>query len=181
MDKIIAGRLANKKWRDKNIEAERIRCAKWHRDNKDKRKQYKLKHRDKILRRRKELYILNRDKILAVQAEWRVNNKDKCYARSSKYAKNNPGKRAAWQRLRNALELKAAPPWLTKEQLKRIEALYVEAARLTKETKIKYSVDHIYPLQGKGFVGLHVPWNLRVMVISKNIRKKNHFPAEELI
>ena len=176
MTTINARRLAQKKWRDKNIGAERARCAKWCRDNKEKRRQYKLNHRAKILKRRRELYLLNHNKELVRHTLWRTNNREKCCAKSSKYAKNNYAKRAAWQSFRRALQLQATPLWLTEEHLKRIEEVYIEAARLTKETGVKYSVDHIYPLQGIGSIGLHVPWNLRVITFSSNSSKKNRLP-----
>jgi hypothetical protein len=67
----------------------------------------------------------------------------------------------------------ATPKWLTQNQLSEIECFYSEAKRLTIETGIKYSVDHIWPLRGEGFVGLHVPWNLRVIPLIDNISKGN--------
>jgi len=53
---------------------------------------------------------------------------------------------------------------------KKILKFYEEAERLTKETGIKYSVDHIIPIS-KG--GLHHQDNLQVITLSENSRKGN--------
>jgi len=60
---------------------------------------------------------------------------------------------------------------------KEIEKFYIESERLTQETGIRYSVDHIIPIKGKTVWGLHVPWNLRVMPLADNVRKWNKFEA----
>lgn len=53
---------------------------------------------------------------------------------------------------------------------KLILKFYEEAERLSKETGIKYSVDHIIPIS-KG--GLHHQDNLQVITLSENCRKGN--------
>jgi hypothetical protein len=71
---------------------------------------------------------------------------------------------------RRALRIKATPLWV---DLSEIEAFYKNAAMLTAETGIRYSVDHIMPLKGKSSCGLHVPWNLQVITLESNIIKGN--------
>ena len=122
----------------------------------------------------------NIEKIKATKAEWYRKNKKIVYAKKRKWRLNNPGKHRALQAKRRAMKLKATPPWLSKEHLQKIEAFYIESARLTKETGIWYSVDHIWPIQGNGFTGLHVPWNLRVVTFSENSRKHNTPPNKGL-
>jgi 5-methylcytosine-specific restriction endonuclease McrA len=51
-----------------------------------------------------------------------------------------------------------------------IKALYEEASRLTKETGIVWSIDHIIPLS-KG--GEHKLYNLQLLPLSENIKKSD--------
>ena len=84
----------------------------------------------------------------------------------STYAKNHPGVMAAKASLRRARLLKATPKWLTKEQLNEMKQFYINCPT-------GYEVDHIHPLKGDGFSGLHVPWNLQYLPASENSRKGN--------
>jgi hypothetical protein len=56
---------------------------------------------------------------------------------------------------------------------KAIEVFYAEAERITQETGIRYSVDHIIPLAGEFVKGLHVPWNLQIIPLIDNVKKGN--------
>ena len=88
-----------------------------------------------------------------------------------RWAKENPAKVIANANKRRADFRHRIPPWLTDEHWAQINAFYLEAARLTKETGIPHCVDHIHALRGKTFSGLHVPWNLQVLTVSANLRK----------
>lgn len=87
---------------------------------------------------------------------------------NKEYQKNNKGKTVAKTKRRELSKINRTPPWLNKDQLIQIE-------ELTKQTNIKYHVDHIIPLQGKNVSGLHVPWNLQVIPASENLSKSNKF------
>lgn len=115
----------------------------------------------------------NREKKRAASVNWNHRNQEKHAENSRMWKHNNPGKANAATMRRIAAKKQATPPWLTKEQYKEIQNLYVEAARLKKETGIPYEVDHIEPLQGNDIRGLHVPWNLRIVHRSVNRRKNN--------
>ena len=81
-------------------------------------------------------------------------------------------KKSALQRKRFASKLHRTPSWA---DLKKIVLVYIEAAYLTKETGVKYVVDHIIPLQGKLVSGLHVDNNLQVITQKENNIKKNKY------
>ena len=62
---------------------------------------------------------------------------------------------------------------LTDEHREQMAALYAKARALTVATGVPHEVDHIHPLVGANFSGLHVPWNLQILTSSENKRKGN--------
>jgi hypothetical protein len=94
-------------------------------------------------------------------------------ARVSEYKNKNPAIIAAQNASRRALEFMAQPRWVNRNE---IVAIYAQAQRKSLLTGIPYHVDHIWPLHGDGFIGLHVPWNLQVITQTENIRKHNKRP-----
>ena len=88
----------------------------------------------------------------------------------------------AWQKAcasrrasdRRCLELMATPRWVNRLDLFKI---YQECGRMTLITGIPHHVDHVWPLRGKGFNGLHVPWNLQILTAKANRSKQNKRPA----
>ena len=90
-----------------------------------------------------------------------------------KYRSENMDKVNAYNTKQNIVRRKlSVPPWA---DLKAIRAFYTEAKRLTKETGTKHQVDHMVPLKHKLVCGLHVPWNLQVLLASENSKKSNKF------
>ena len=73
----------------------------------------------------------------------------------------------------NSLYRQRTPKNLSSSHRKAIKQIYNKARQKTKETGIKYSVDHIHPLYGKTSWGLHVPWNLQIILLKDNQRKNN--------
>ncbi len=131
-----------------------------------------------------ELYSICSDcKKLSIKSEKRklyskiYNEKNKLKKREyqKKYLKENKGKRNFWSSKRRALKHQATPKWLSKEQLKEMEDMYILAKDLQwlSDPTDPLHVDHIIPLQGKNFCGLHVPWNLQILPRSLNSKKSN--------
>lgn len=94
------------------------------------------------------------------------------YRHQRKWEKLNPGKKRAIDSKRRAMKLQATPPWFIDER-HQINQLYILSHRLTKETGILYTVDHIIPLQHPLVCGLHCLSNLRVITGAENFSKGN--------
>ena len=142
------------------------RVAKWHAAHPARRKQ----HKDKWIASNPtyfhDYYLLNATKKRKQVAE---------------YKRSNAGKINAACMRRYAIKLQATPPWLTRQHWEAIEAVYVEASHRQDQDGIKRHVDHIYPLQGKMCCGLHVPWNLQILIAVDNCRKNNRMPNKEKV
>lgn len=118
----------------------------------------------------------NRKTVNAYQKVYYYKHIDKMREASRIYQSNNKDKTNANSAKKRAVKLRASPPWLTDEQLEDIKHFYAFAKQLEVETGLKYHVDHIIPLQGINVCGLHVPWNLQVLLAVDNIKKSNkHF------
>lgn len=118
-------------------------------------------------------YLANREKCNQIKKKWVNNNPQKHAFACSKWAKNNRPKLNKNDSARKALELKAMPSWLTAIQKAQIQEMYDVALAISVQTGIPHEVDHIHPLQGNGFNGLHVPWNLQVISRFENRSKGN--------
>jgi len=115
-------------------------------------------------------------KVVRTEAE-----KKEAAARSlKKYRSSVKGKakNAAREAARRAAILQATPSWLTEQQKAHIAAYYELAALLTQAFGFQFDVDHIHPLKGKNFRGLHVPWNLQIMEHTANVAKNNKIQDE---
>ena len=89
------------------------------------------------------------------------------------YFETHPGYNNYKASVYRAAKLQATPKWLTAEHKQQIQEMYIESVRLTKETGIRYAVDHIVPLVHPLVCGLHVPWNLQILTRSENSKKTN--------
>jgi len=125
-------------------------------------------------------YFLKRNipNTLKANREWYARNVDEQRIRASKWYKNNTARSLALSARRRAAEINATPSWLNQIQLNQIEEMYDVAAACDTQIGVKHHVDHIFPLQGKNFCGLHVPWNLQVIPATENIAKHNKPPQE---
>lgn len=145
-----------------NHEESLVSRRKYHHENyqnfKEKKKEYALENYEYFQKYYKNYYLEHRDERLeSVRL----------------YVSLNRGKVTALSALYRAMKLQATPKWLTKEHKQQIQEIYIESARLTKETGIRHAVDHLVPLQGRTVCGLHVPWNLQILTFSENSKKSN--------
>ena len=115
----------------------------------------------------------NKDKVAEYDKVWQQANKDKKSKNYKNWQVNNRAKVNSYNSYRRALELQATPKWLTASHKLHMECKYSLAAMLSKHTAEQHHVDHIVPLNGKTVCGLHVPWNLRVIPATENLRKSN--------
>lgn len=179
----------SKKYREENPEKELERHRVYLENNKAKRAEWekgyreknreklnengrksRLRHLEKNLERCRKHSALNREQCRENTRIWREKNLE--YARDyyRQYAKNNPGKVNAKTVKRKTLKMKAIPRWADKEK---IDGIYIECSRISKETGILHHVDHIIPLQGKNVCGLHCETNLQIITATENLRKNN--------
>jgi 5-methylcytosine-specific restriction endonuclease McrA len=106
-------------------------------------------------------------------------NRENILKKTSNWLKNHRAYGAKKVALRRAVKKMSAPPWLTIIHLQQIQWYYDAAKMFKRDTGVTNHVDHIHPIKGNGFCGLHVPWNLRVIKASENSSKGNKPPANE--
>jgi hypothetical protein len=103
-------------------------------------------------------YSKNRVNKLEKRKAWGLHNRVRLNITQAKY---------------RAAKLNATPRWLTKEHWDQINYQYGKCHLLSQQTGVSCHVDHIIPLQGKSVCGLHVPWNLQILIAEDNIKKSN--------
>lgn len=108
-----------------------------------------------------------------VKARHKVRGKAANSAWHRRWKKEHPAEHAAKQAEHRALRFMATPPWVDRKAILKV---YQECRHKCLTTGIAYEVDHIWPLHGEGFVGLHVPWNLQIITSIENSRKGNKRP-----
>lgn len=144
-------------------------------------KNYRINNKEKAKESTKKWISRNRERINKTSKEWASRNTEKVYNsyrkiyerdrkkvldNVRKYVKENPGKVNAASRLRRERQRNSVPKWLTQEQRKEIELIYINCPE-------GMQVDHIIPIAGKEVCGLHVPWNLQYLTKEENCKKGN--------
>ena len=93
-----------------------------------------------------------------------------CKKCQAKYKNNNRHKYNANNARRNAIKLNATPKWFDKQK---VDAIYEECSKISKEAGVEHHVDHIVPLISKHVCGLHSIENLQIIPGSENGAKGN--------
>ena len=178
----------------KNVEKRRQQNIAWLTANPGKSAEYSLKWRtenpgEQSLCNRSH-YVRNRETLLAqdkARRESRIDeflqrerasyarNKGAALTKNKRWRDTNKPTVAAYAAKRRSAKAKRTPLWLTVEQLNAIKKFYEIADKESKRTGCVHHVDHIVPLRGKTVSGLHVPWNLQVILGVDNLSKNNRF------
>lgn len=177
-EQIIARQIA---YRRKNPDAVRKYLKRWYKLNRDHvlKRCAEYRKRPAVLLREKQRqaaeYAANREAIRAARAAYYAAHPEKVdrnreYLRKH-YRENKPVYYAKTA-LRRSRKLSASMKWADQDAIRRVYRL---AEKLTIETGVRHSVDHIVPLQGRNVCGLHVEHNLQVIPLLENLKKSYKF------
>lgn len=173
----ICRNSSNEIYRKVNPEKEKVRGVNYRKANKEKvnakNTAWNKANPERVKFNQAAWQKANPEKVRANDIAWKKANPEKSKSKSLRWQKAHPGKANSRTAKRHAQKLNATPKCLTDNQLLEIQAFYVEASRLTKETGVPHHVDHIVPLQGDEVSGFHVPWNLQILTASENYKKGN--------
>lgn len=168
--------LRAKKYREENPEKHRQAVDNWNKNNPERRIfnaiRWQKNNPEKVKEIRKREYEKNWERYSKSNSLYRKKNFEQMSAYKKEWINNNRGKVNAYFAKRRVLRISATPSYAN---LAKIEEIYKEAARLTKETGIQHHVDHIVPLKGKTVSGLHHEDNLQILTATENLIKHNKF------
>lgn len=153
-------------WRANRGDIHRAGSTKWRLANPTAVKQMNLEWRNK-----------NAAKVKADKIAYYRQNADKVNAKKKEWYEANKGRIVHKVGQTKANRLRAAPPWLTDDHWTFMEITYRMSQELTRRFGFEFHVDHIHPMVGKNFCGLHTPWNLQVIPAVENMRKGNRLAA----
>lgn len=173
---VDCNREQSRAWGRSNADKKRGADAAYRKKNADKKRAsdraYREANREAVLEKKREYYARTLEARRSAAKKWREANPDKPKAGLARFRKANPHKINAWAALRRARKTQAKL-MLKPEHVAQMERLYARARELTAETGVRHEVDHIHPLVGPNFSGLHVPWNLQILTSYDNKRKGN--------
>ena len=116
-------------------------------------------------------YAANPEKVKARVQRWTEMNRERKASTDSAWKKANRDKANANAARREAQKLQATPVWANADH---IAGMY-EVAQLFRNIGIDMHVDHIVPLCSSKVCGLHVEFNMQLLVKSENSVKGNRW------
>lgn len=126
--------------------------------------------------------LLNREQYKKHKVKWGISAKKYYSAYKPRkrivaeiWRKNNLAYFSCKEACRRAKKSKAMPKWLNKNQIANIKLYYKTAKKWSLGFQQEFHIDHIIPLNGSNVCGLHVPWNLQIMVAEVNLQKGNRY------
>lgn len=161
-----------RKWAAENPELKKQRAAEWY-----------DKNREEVIQRTRDNYYKDLEKSRQRGRDYAATHAKEAVQRVRQWKKDNPERAKINDENRDPVKLhvakakyraakrQACPPWVDKEHMARIHAIYKLRREVSEQTGITHEVDHIVPLQGKTVCGLHVWWNLRVIPKQENNRR----------
>lgn len=172
-----------KKWTEKN--KEKVRESKKNR-RLSRIEEFKLKDKTRYeknrileIEKRKEYYKNNRKKVAELAKKIRERKSEEIKHYKKEWNSNNRSILNSLAAKRKSLKLNSTPNWLSAIELAQIQEMYDVSIARTAQTGVRHHVDHIHPLHGSGFNGLHVPWNLQILTMSENLSKGKKLPTED--
>lgn len=111
----------------------------------------------------------NKEERIKAAKEWRKVNPERVKTNRDRWFDERPGYMNERGMRRYASKKSATPPWADIEKIREVYAL----AKEMRQSGLDVNVDHIVPLRGKGVSGLHVHWNLRIILAKHNRAKSN--------
>lgn len=145
-------------------------------------KTYYKENRDKIRNNANEYYNNNKGKVCLKKKEYYENNKHYFNRLSREYWKNNKEEIAKYKKkyYENNKSYYNERSQARKRNLNvaSLGGVYrEETIKIYKEARAReLTVDHIWPIKGESWCGLHVPWNMQLISLHENDCKNNKHP-----
>lgn len=164
----------SKEYRARNEEKLKARWVNEKERLKEQHKQWYLRNRSLTLQKKRESRLANPDKFKKKGKETYQRNKTKILEYSQSYRDEKRALINAKASTARAMKCNAVPGWFGElDEFVLIEAYELRELRRS-ATKIKWSVDHMIPINGFNFCGLHVWNNLQVIPAKLNDNKGNN-------
>jgi hypothetical protein len=126
----------------------------------------------------KESYNKNRNKTLQKRKIKYLDNHEENKQKRREHYYNNKGMYLHNYYLREDRIKQATPLWLTKEMKSQIREMYDLRKEISDKEGREYHIDHIVPIKGEYVCGLHVPWNLQILLGEDNLEKSNKHESD---